>query len=52
VVYANSITLTPGTVTLLLTADEIRVHALSKGAAEDLKTGNMAKAVPDNEGII
>ena len=51
VIYANSITLTPGTVTLELSGDEIKVHALSKGAAEDLKTGNMAKAVPDYEDI-
>lgn len=51
VIYANSITLTPGTVTLELKGDEIKVHALSKGAANDLKTGNMAKAVPDDEDI-
>ena len=47
VIYANSITLTPGTVTLELSGDELKIHALSKGAADDLKTGNMAKAVPD-----
>lgn len=51
VVYANSITLTPGTVTLELSDDELKIHALSKGAADDLKTGNMAKAVPDCEDI-
>ena len=48
VIYANSITLTPGTVTLALTDDEIKVHALSKEGAEDLQTGRMARAVPDN----
>ena len=48
VIYANSITLTPGTVTLELSGDEIKVHALSKEGAEDLQTGEMAKAVPDN----
>lgn len=48
VIYANSITLTPGTVTLDLTGDEIKVHALSKEGAEDLQSGRMAKAVPDN----
>lgn len=52
VVYANSITLTPGTVTLDLSGDEIKIHALSKEAAEDLKTGQMAKAVPDNGDLI
>lgn len=48
VIYANSITLTPGTVTLELSGDEIKVHALSKEGAEDLQTGEMARAVPDN----
>lgn len=48
VIYANSITLTPGTVTLELSGDEIKVHALSKEGAEDLQTGQMANAVPDN----
>jgi len=47
VIYANSITLTPGTVTLELSADEIKVHALTKAGAADLQTGQMAKAVPD-----
>ena len=51
VVYANSITLTPGTVTLELKDDVIKVHALSKEAAEDLQKGEMAKAVPDNGDI-
>ena len=49
VIYANSITLTPGTVTLELSADEIKVHALSKKGIVDLQTGQMTKAVPDNE---
>ena len=48
VIYANSITLTPGTVTLDLSGSEMKVHALSKEAAEDLQKGEMAKAVPDN----
>lgn len=47
VIYANSITLTPGTVTLDLSGDELKIHALSKEAAEDLQTGEMAKAVLD-----
>lgn len=49
VIYANSITLTPGTVTLELSDDEIKVHALSKEGAEDLQKSDMVKAVPENE---
>jgi multicomponent Na+:H+ antiporter subunit E len=52
VIYANSITLTPGTVTLELSGDEIKVHALSKEGAEDLQSGEMARAVPDNGELI
>ncbi len=47
VIYANSITLTPGTVSVELTHDKVIVHALAKEAADDLSTGNMAQAVPD-----
>lgn len=48
VIYANSITLTPGTVTVQLGTDSILIHALSREAADDLETGRMAQAVPDN----
>ena len=51
-IYANSITLTPGTVTLDLSGEELKIHALSKEAAEDLQTGKMAKAVPDNDDLV
>ncbi len=47
VIYANSITLTPGTVTLELTNDKITVHALSKAGADDLLTGTMSSKVPE-----
>lgn len=47
VIYANSITLTPGTVCVGLTKDGILVHALSEDAAQDLSTGDMAKEIPD-----
>ena len=47
VIYANSITLTPGTVSVELTKDTVTVHALSKQAAEDLSTGTMARAIPE-----
>lgn len=49
VIYANSITLTPGTVTLELNDDEVVVHALSDSGAEDLQAGTMANSVPDDE---
>lgn len=52
VIYANSITLTPGTVTLELSGDKLKVHALSKEGAEDLETARMAKAVPVNDELI
>jgi len=48
VIYANSITLTPGTVTLELLDDEIKVYALSKEGVDGLQTGDMARAVPEN----
>lgn len=39
--YANSITLTPGTITVGVSGNELTVHALVKEGAEDLKTGGM-----------
>lgn len=47
VIYANSITLTPGTVSLELKSDSVVVHALTKQAAEGLASGEMAQAIPD-----
>lgn len=45
VIFANSITLTPGTISVGVNDDEILVHALSfKGAAEDL-SGDMDSRV-------
>ena len=41
VTYANSITLTPGTVSIAVGENMIDVHSLSKAAAEDLKKGVM-----------
>lgn len=49
VIYANSITLTPGTVTLALQGDKIKVHALSKAGVINLQSGQMANKVPDIE---
>ncbi|MCW8826524.1 MAG: Na+/H+ antiporter subunit E [Gammaproteobacteria bacterium] len=48
-IYANAITLTPGTVSVELTKETIIVHALTKETADDLSTGNMAKAIPDQD---
>ncbi len=45
VIYANSITLTPGTVTISLSKDSLTVHALSKEAASELATNAMSKEI-------
>lgn len=47
VIYANAITLIPGTVSVELTKDKVIVHALTKEAADNLSTGSMAKVIPD-----
>lgn len=43
-VFANSITLTPGTVTMSLVGDEFVVHAIDKAVADELP-GEMEKRV-------
>lgn len=48
VIYANSITLTPGTISLNVTTDAIRVHALHPDVARDLQESGMAARVPDS----
>jgi len=50
VIYANSITLTPGTVSIDLEGNEITVHALTKESAADLLTGEMDRRVCRVEG--
>lgn len=45
VLYANSITMTPGTVTLSVHDDILEVHALTREAAEDLQRGEMDRRV-------
>ncbi len=45
VIYANSITLTPGTVTLELAGGRLLVHALTRGAVEGLQGGEMDRRV-------
>lgn len=50
VIYANSITLTPGTVTVDISGDEFLVHALTREAAEALEGGEMDRRVCSLEG--
>lgn len=50
VIYGNSITLTPGTVTLQVTDEYLEVHSLTREAAADLKSGEMGNRVCRLEG--
>jgi len=43
--YGNSITLTPGTITVEIKGDEFYVHALAGNFADDLLTGDMEKRI-------
>ena len=51
VIYANSITLTPGTVSVQIEGETITVHALSKEAADGVLTGDMDARVTRLEGM-
>jgi multicomponent Na+:H+ antiporter subunit E len=48
--YANSITLTPGTITVGVSGNELTVHALERGGALDLEAGGMDRRVSRFEG--
>jgi multicomponent Na+:H+ antiporter subunit E len=50
VIYANSITLTPGTVTCDADEEEFVVHALTKSSADDVVAGGMDRRVCKLEG--
>lgn len=50
VIYANSITLTPGTVSIRIDSNTILVHAVAKAYAEDLESGEMDRRVTGIEG--
>ena len=50
VIYANSITLTPGTITLDVRNNEMLVHALTSDTAAGLQTGDMDRRVTRLEG--
>lgn len=45
VIYANSITLTPGTVSMRLEDGDIEVHALTEDLAQSLEQGDMDRRV-------
>lgn len=45
VLYANSITLTPGTLCVDLVKDEVKVHALNRSSIDELKQGEMEKKI-------
>jgi multicomponent Na+:H+ antiporter subunit E len=48
--YANSITLTPGTITVGVSGNDLTVHALVKDGATDLEGGTMDRRVTQFEG--
>ena len=50
VTYANSITLTPGTVSVEVEGSEITVHAITHAGAQDLAGGGMDRTVTRFEG--
>jgi multicomponent Na+:H+ antiporter subunit E len=50
VTYANSITLTPGTITVGVSGNELTVHALTREGALDLEAGGMDRRVSQFEG--
>ncbi len=50
VIYSNSITLTPGTVSIDIDGDKIEVHALTREAAQALRTGDMDRRITRFEG--
>ncbi len=50
VAFANSITLTPGTISVETGAGEVLVHALTEDAMEDLDGGEMDRRVTRMEG--
>lgn len=52
VTYANSITLTPGTVTIFVDEDEFTVHSLTPVAKEGLEGGEMDRRVTELEGYV
>ncbi len=52
VIYANSITLTPGTITVRLRDGYLIVHSISREAADAVKEGTMDRKVTAIEGVL
>ncbi len=50
VTYANSITLTPGTISVDIEDDEILVHAITRENATDVESGDMDRRCAQFEG--
>ena len=48
-IYANSVTLTPGTLTILVRDRTVLVHALCKDSMKDLQSSRMDKKIRDLE---
>lgn len=51
VLYANSITLTPGTVSIRVYGHKITVHAIAEEVADGLRAGEMDRRVTRFEGL-
>ncbi len=51
VIYANSITLTPGTVSILVRGNRIKVHGIAHEVADGLLEGDMDRRVTRFEGL-
>jgi multicomponent Na+:H+ antiporter subunit E len=51
VIHANSITLTPGTITIEAGPGDFLVHALTRAGAEGVTTGDMDRRVSACEGV-
>ena len=50
ILLANSITLTPGTITVMLETDEYEVHCLDKSLAEGMNSSVFVKLLEEMEG--
>ena len=48
--YANSITMTPGTITMEVEGDEFTIHALTRSSKEGVESGDMDQRVRRLEG--
>ncbi|QPG06647.1 Na+/H+ antiporter subunit E [Salinimonas marina] len=46
VIYANAVTLTPGTVSMVVEKDTLLIHSISAEGAQDLADGNMSDIIP------